>query len=299
MAVCGGGGLTPEDRAELLVILANDSDEQIKERAANALLTTPAESFILALKREDASPRLFGYCAENLMKHPGMADALAQNPRCPLDLLVRVAHQLSPASVQALCDSLERLSSSPLLVAALASNPALTTEQRALLHDIEDESGVDQAALAEAAAAAETDVAKRDTLIQRIGKMRVIDRIKLALTGNREERMTLIRDPNKLVQRAVLQSPKLTDQEVESFAGMTSLNEEVLRIIAGNRSFIKSYTIVKKLINNPKVPLDISLHLLPRLNPTDVKFLTMNKNIPETLRSTAAKLMRQRKMGVN
>ncbi len=295
MAVFAGGGFSPEDRAELLTILASDSDEQIKDRAANALLSVPVESFLAALKRDDASPKLVQYCAENLVAKPGVADAMAQNPRTPPDMLVRVAAMLSAESVRALIEDLDRLTRSPVLVAALATNPNVTDEQRNLLDEMDRETPVDEAAMAEALAAIEPDVAKRDTMIQRLNKMRVVERIKLALTGNREERMTLIRDPNKLVQRAVLQSPKLTDQEVETFAGMANLNEEILRMIAGNRAFIKSYVVVKKLTGNPKVPLDVTLHLLPRLNMTDLKFLTMSKNIPETLRNLAFKLMRERK----
>ncbi|MBI3405932.1 MAG: hypothetical protein HY046_10800 [Acidobacteria bacterium] len=97
-----------------------------------------------------------------------------------------------------------------------------------------------------------------------------------------------------MVQRAVLQSPRVTEQEIESYAAMTSLSDEILRLIARNRNFMKNYTIVKKLITNPKLPVDVSLHLLPRMTGQDLKFLTMNKNIPETLRSTAVKLQRSR-----
>jgi hypothetical protein len=296
MAVIAGGGFSPEDRAELLTILAGDPDENIKERAANALLSVPVESFLAAMKRPDASPRVIQYCAENLANKPGMADALAQNTRTPHDLLVKLAPQLSSESVQALLNDLDRLTHSPVLGAALSMNPNLTVDQKRTLEDLQkDDEGIDEEAMREALASIEPDAQKRETLIQRLNKMRVVDRIKLALTGNREERITLIRDPNKLVQRAVLQSPKLTEQEVENFAGMANLNEEILRVIAGNRQFIKNYNVVKRLVNNPKVPLDITLHLMPRLNMTDIKFLTMNKNIPETLRNLAFKLMRERK----
>jgi hypothetical protein len=96
------------------------------------------------------------------------------------------------------------------------------------------------------------------------------------------------------VQRAVLQSPRLTDQEVEAFASMSSLTDEILRLIANNRNFRKNYTVVRNLINNPKTPIDVSLHMLPILNAIDLKRLTTNKNIPETLRSTANKLHRTR-----
>ena len=119
-------------------------------------------------------------------------------------------------------------------------------------------------------------------------------RVQLALKAGSEERRTLIRDANKVVQRAVLQSPRLTEQEVEAFAGMANLTDEVLRLIAGNRNFRKNYTVVRNLLNNPKTPIDVSLHILPQLNAQDLKRLTMNKNIPETLRSTAMKLNRQR-----
>jgi len=75
---------------------------------------------------------------------------------------------------------------------------------------------------------------------------------------------------------------------------MANVSQEVLRIISVNRVFMKNYVVVKNLTKNPKTPLDVSLHLLPRLTPIDLKFLTGNKNIPETLRSTALKLQRSR-----
>ncbi len=143
-------------------------------------------------------------------------------------------------------------------------------------------------------AAAEPDVAQRQTLIQRIAKMTVAQRVQYAIKGASDARRTLIRDPNKVVQRAVLQSPRLTDQEVEAFASMSILTDEILRLIAGNRVFRKNYVVVRNLINNPKTPLDVTLHMLPMLNPQDLKRLSTNKNIPETLRTTAFKLQRTR-----
>jgi len=81
---------------------------------------------------------------------------------------------------------------------------------------------------------------------------------------------------------------------VEAFAAMSNLTDEILRLIGKNRSFRKNYTVVRNLLNNGKAPLDVTLNLLPMLNPLDLKKLTMNKNVPETLRTTAVKLQRQR-----
>jgi len=151
--------------------------------------------------------------------------------------------------------------------------------------------------MAEMFAEAEPDAAKRETLMQKVAHMNVVERLTLALKGGRTERMLLIRDPNKLVQKCVLQSPRLTDTEVEAFASMTNLSAEILRAISLNKFFMKSYSVVKNLTNNSKTPIDVSLHLFPRLTATDLVKLTTNKNVPETLRSAAIKLHRKRKMG--
>ncbi|MGH9745850.1 MAG: hypothetical protein ACRD59_07045 [Candidatus Acidiferrales bacterium] len=295
LAVCSGGiALSPEDRAELLAVLAADADAAIAERATNVLLTLTPESFLAAIGRADADAHVFKYSADHLAEKPGIADALAKNEACPAKFVASVARHLTAAGIQALLDNMERLSDDPHLAEALAQSQAASKEQQALLAEIHKNEPIALKDLEEAAKDAEPDPVKRETLLGKIAHMNVVQRLTLALKGNREARMILIKDPNKLVQRCVLQSPRLTDMEVESFAKMTNLSEEVFRVISLTRKFIKSYVIMKNLVNNPKTPLDISLHLLPRLNANDLKLLTTNKNIPDTLRSIAVKTQRQR-----
>jgi len=297
LSICSGGiPLTPEDKAELLAILASDPETAVSERAQSVLLTQPVQYFISAIGREDADPRLFEYCADNLGDKPGVADALAKNGACPTALVTRVAQHLTSDGIQALLDNLERFVSDPELVVQVAKSTAPTVGQRELLGEMQ-KGAMSMKEIEEVAAEIEPDVQKRLSLTQKVAHMNVVQRLTLALKGGREERMLLIRDPNKLVQRCVLQSPRLTDLEVEGFASMTSLSEEVFRTIFLTRKFVKNYAIIKNLISNPKTPLDISLHLLPRLNATDLRILTSNKNIPDTLRSMAVKLHRKRKMG--
>jgi hypothetical protein len=296
MAVCTGGAhLAPADRAEILAVLASDGDEMVSSRAQDALLSQPVESFVEALKREQALPALYAYAAKNLADKPGVCDAMVQNKNCGAEFLVPAVRHLSTLGIQALMEELDRVSESPALASALEQSASLTAEQKSQLHELHGPGNpIDEAALAEAAAAAESDLARRQTLLQRLAKMTVAQRVQFAMKGGSEARRTLIRDNNKVVQRAVLQSPRLTDQEVEAFAGMTSLTDEILRSIAGNRAFRKNYTVVRNLINNPKTPLDVTLHMLPILNAVDLKRLTTNKNVPETLRTTALKLQRTR-----
>jgi hypothetical protein len=296
IAVCAGGAhLAPADRAEVLAVLAGDADEMVAARAQDAILSQPVESFVEAIRREQVLPALLSYAAKNLADKPGVCDAMVQNKNCPAEYLVPVARHLSTMAVQSLMEELDRVSESPALASALEQSSSLTIDQKNQLHELHGPGNpIDEAALAEAAAAVESDLARRQTLIQRLAKMTVAQRVQFAMKGGSEARRTLIRDNNKVVQRAVLQSPRLTDQEVEAFAAMSSLTDEILRLIANNRNFRKNYTVVRNLINNPKTPLDVSLHMLPILNPIDLKRLTTNKNIPETLRTTANKLHRTR-----
>src|SRR5258707_944511 len=296
MAVCTGGAhLASADRTEILAVLAGDTDEMVAGRAQDAILSQPVESFVEAIKREQALPALLSYAAKNLADKPGVCEAMVQNRNCPAEYLIPVVRHLSTLGIQALMEELDRVSESAALASALEQSSSLTIDQRNQLHELHGPSNpIDEAALAEAAAAVESDLARRQTLIQRLAKMTVAQRVQFAMKGGPEARRTLIRDNNKVVQRAVLQSPRLTDQEVEAFAGMTSLTDEILRLIAGNRVFRKNYSVVRNLINNPKTPLDVTMHMLPMLNVVDLKRLTSNKNVPETLRTTAMKLQRTR-----
>lgn len=294
LAVCTGGvSMNEIERAEILAVLALDEIEGVAQAAAQALVKVAPENFIAALAQPDAAPAMLHYCAGNLATAPGISDALAKNPSCPAKLLEKVAPQISTAGIQALLEHLERLSSSVALIDALAAGPNANPEQKSLLLELR-KTALEAGELNEAVEAAESDPTKRRTLLERLAKMNVLERVKLALTGGREERIILIRDPNKVVQRSVLQSPRLTEAEVESFASMTTLTMEILRIIAHNRLWMKNYTIVKNLIFNSKTPLDITMHQLPRLTPRDLKILSTSKSVPETLRSTAAKMVIKR-----
>lgn len=125
--------------------------------------------------------------------------------------------------------------------------------------------------------------------VRRIAGMSVAQRVMLAMKGTREERAILIRDPNKVVGVSVLSSPKLTETEVESITRMASVSEEVLRMIAHTRGWMKNYSIVFGLTRNPKTPLAISMNLLVRLTDRDLRLLSSDRNIPDTLRLTARK----------
>jgi hypothetical protein len=181
----------------------------------------------------------------------------------------------------------------------LTSEEESETEQEEAPAEANQAAGTSVAAAAAQAMAAvqedfEASEQKKLTILQKISRMKVGERIKLGFIGGREERSILIRDTAKLVQNAVLQSPKLTDPEAELFAGSKNLQENVFREIARQRRFLKLYPVVRNLVNNPKCPLDISLTLVKSLMIHDLKALRHSKGVPDTIRKVAAKLYQEK-----
>jgi hypothetical protein len=128
---------------------------------------------------------------------------------------------------------------------------------------------------------------EKASVVQRLANMSVPEKVKAAMKGTREMRAILIRDPNKLVAMSVLSCPKVTETEVESFARMGSVGEDVLRTIGHTRAWIKNYNVVLALVRNAKTPVAMSLVLLNRLNEGDVRRLSIDRNVPEPLRIAA------------
>jgi hypothetical protein len=136
--------------------------------------------------------------------------------------------------------------------------------------------------------------AQRDNTMQKINRLDVKGRIQLALKGNKEERSILIRDGTKVVALAVLEAPKLADGEVERFALQKNVLEAVLRHIPLKRRFMKNYIVVRNLVANPRTPLDLGLGLMKHLMVQDLKNISTNKEISETVRNLAMKMYKQK-----
>lgn len=132
--------------------------------------------------------------------------------------------------------------------------------------------------------------AERVSLIRRIMFLNARDRMKLAMKGDREARGILIRDSNRMVAVAVINNPRVTDQEVENIAAMRTVADEVLRLIALNRSWARSYSIIHNLVRNPRTPIPTAISTLPRIRTRDLKQLTQNRNVSEAVRRQALRL---------
>ena len=135
---------------------------------------------------------------------------------------------------------------------------------------------------------------ERGSALQKIAKLDIKGRIQLAMKGTKEERSLLIRDGTKIVALAVLESPKISDGEVERFATQKNVLEAVLRGIPMKRRFAKNYAIVRNLVFNPRTPLDLSLGLMKNMLVGDLRNLSNNKEISDTVRKLATKMFKQK-----
>lgn len=135
---------------------------------------------------------------------------------------------------------------------------------------------------------------ERIALIRRIMLMKVKDRVKLAMKGDREARAILIRDSNRIVAQAVIRNPRITDQEIEAIAAMRTVNDDVLRVIASNRAWARQYPVIHNLARNPRTPLPTAMQILPRLYAKDLKALGQNRNVAEAVRRQALRIVTTR-----
>lgn len=135
---------------------------------------------------------------------------------------------------------------------------------------------------------------ERISLIRRIILMSVKDRIKLAMKGDREARGILIRDSNKVVATGVIHNPRITDNEVENISAMRTVSDEVLRLVALNRGWARSYSIIHNLARNPRTPIATAMTILPRIRTKDLQHISQSRNVSEAVRRQAYRLSQTR-----
>ena len=327
LAAQGALPLKPSDLVELLHVLLRDAQPEVRDTAAATLLAQPLD-VMLGIGRDRETPP--GVLAWMVAQRPEreLREAVLQNSSLQDDAIQVLAGSLSEDLAELVVINQTRLLRSTPLLEALEVNPSLSNDQKRRLRELREtfrigpqpatpppppvlaqepppveqvdeslqappEAPVNESdALVRYLSEDERGQADKVSAVQRIYRLNTAEKIITALKGSREERAILVRDANRLVATSVLGSPRLTDAEIESFAGMKSLSEEMLRIIGGHREWTKRYQVVASLVRNPKTPIGMSLTLVPRLNTRDIKSLTVDRNVPEVIRKHAQKFLK-------
>ena len=237
--------------------------------------------------------------------------ALAPRAQEQLALLVLLADDPDPEIRRATAGTLDQLPIEPLR--AFLTRPDTTPEMRKFFVDRGLEP-LAPAANTPSAAAIDLDEPLLDTLSdlpevpnvpdtplpdaepKMLSSLSVLDRMKLAMKGTREQRSVLVRDSNKLVSAAVLSSPKVNEAEIEAFTKMGNVSEDVMRIIGQNRAWTKNYGIILGLCKHPKTPPALAMSFVQRLHEKDLKNISTDRNAKDGLRLLAKKMLTKGKM---
>lgn len=319
--------VTREELVRVLVLLVNDGDEEIAGAARSSLGEFSTEVLISTLRVEKLDPLeidLLARCREDeslwgeVVRSPGTADQtlrwlartappmtqssiitnqtrimgcleiledLRHNPIVSQDVLRRIREFeeefLQKAIVWATAEELQpKVEQGPSIEDALAQLRAIGMQIPGLVPGVEGE----EMRLPEPEPGAPPEV--RDAF-QRISMMTTFEKIMAALRGTREERFILVRDRSVLVVRAVVNSPKMNEADIEQIAANRGANPEAFRIISTKQRMLRRYGILKALCFNPKVPTGITLQLFRRLNQRDLSLLGKDRGVPEALRKVA------------
>lgn len=130
---------------------------------------------------------------------------------------------------------------------------------------------------------------------QLVQVMGIAEKIKMALTGDKEWRKILIKDANKLVSSGVLKNPRITEPEVLTILKSGVQNDEIMRLICSNKEWVKNYQIRKALIENPKTPMASALRFLGTMNEKDVSGYAKSRNISSVLATQAKRMLLNKK----
>lgn len=329
MAAKGLVPLSPSDMISVLFMLMYDPEEKVRDTAGAEAQKLPDRITATAFRDEQVNPAVLGWFLELYINNDTYAEMLILNAGTPDDAVARVSATCGLRTAEIIGQNQLRLLRHDDIIRELAKNPIA---QGALIDGVCDfavRSGMnlpDVTQLAEArvrlfgpqAAAAPVaegptadelisefggegqeqtaplEEGKRLSLGQKIMKMNVSEKIKLATKGNKEARSILIRDSNRLVSVATIRSPRISEGEVMAQAQNRVASDEVLRVITSNREWMRNYGIKMALVKNPKVPQAIAMRLLGQLHEMDVKTLARDKNVPGTVQQMAKKMVNKK-----
>jgi hypothetical protein len=246
---------------------------------------------------ESARARSITRVREELARNPHLTPAEIASLGLKQELADKPAGEAEPKSAEVEAELARYQTENAVAIAEAEGKPfqlaEATEDERSHLRATEAATPATSSEYAAAAKPASNKPERLSTL-QKIARLSVGERVQLGMKGSRDERFILIRDGSKVVSAAVLESPKLTEQEVETFAAMKNVQETVLRGIAGKRKFMKLYAVTRALVSNPRCPLDVALPLMKNLLAADLKAVSMNKNVSDTLRKLAFKMHREK-----
>jgi len=281
-----------------LLFLIHGKDAGIKAEAQKSLKNLPVNSLKPVAESEETHPQVLDLIARYRSADLGVMETLLFNPAVENRTLIDLAERCGGEALALIAGNDERLIAAPEIIDAILANPQADqalklrfgwkveeAEQTASEQPLQDQEYTEEEG--EVEDLEEENLSKYQQALE----FGVSDKIKLALTGDKEWRSIFLKDNNKLVCSAVLKNPRITDGEVLMIAKNRSANEELIRIINLNRDWVKNYEIRKALVMNPRTPLPKALRYMASLSDKEIKELSKSKNVSQVIVNNARRMM--------
>jgi len=317
--------LKDEEYLETLVFVI--PDKKFGDRAGKIFRSTPSTVKLGYIKKKEANHTVARLILTTALHNDDKEILIAavNNQALPVDMLMMIAEAGSYPTLTALLENQIKMIAYPEIMDAIEQNRVADTFIKGKITEIreyylnvektepipEEDILEDLQNIADSAEIKEilekvddtewlaeiTVEEKALSTLEKINRMRLPEKVKLALEGTKTERMILLRDPSKVVVKSVLSSPKISEDEVLIFLKIKSIDREFIEKIAKSKEWTKKYPIVQGLVHNPKTPVTEGMRLTRNLHHRDLVILSRDRNANPVITKFAKNLLNQ-KQGV-
>jgi len=312
--------MAPVERLVALAALLGDPTDTVRAAARQGWEETPPAFFLDAVRNPRLPAPVLDLVAATRGSDPALVQIVLSHPSVGAKTFRRFLASEDGEILGTIAHNQRALQHHPEVARELVANPALHPAEKGRLvslYDLEpeaapEEAGEEAAGESDAEPLPEPDIplpahlapalvedgheadADPKNLYQQIQSLSVAEKIKLAYLGSKDARRLLSRDTNRVVQRAVLQSPKIREDEVLPIVQDRTVAEEILRLVIGRKDWIKNYPIRLALCQNPKTPAPRAMRLLETLQDRDLRNISKSRNVPSPISAGAIRILARR-----
>ena len=306
-AARGGLQLSIVDQVHAQLLLYSQGDEELRHAAMEALKSSSNNALRPVLEDRDQHPKVLDFLAKVRIEDLGTLILMRTNTAVDDATWKYVFRNCNYEVLDYFCDDKLTRSFSRDVCAAILDNPQASTQMKALVADAgeplpqDSEATSDVEKLTDGEELDEEDFSddfeetKNITKQQMVLELDISEKIKYAMTGDKEWRTILIKDSNKLVSGAVLKNPRITEGEVLFQAQNRSASEEIIRLILLEREWMKNYAIRLALVTHPRTPVARALRLLTTLQEKDIRVLAKSRNVASAISNGCRRMLAAKK----
>ncbi|MDH3973959.1 MAG: hypothetical protein OEV42_06740 [Deltaproteobacteria bacterium] len=304
MRMLAAEGRLPVEPKELLValyFLTKDKDPHVSSEAEKSLLNIPLHILTATLQSEETHPRIIDHLSHLYADNNEILQVIIESPNVVRQTLEAIAESADEDLLAFISEKGSIISKYPSLFECIKKNPVISAPVLEKIGSILEEDGSSReseefpAELIKEKEEADDEEKEEGSLYAQILEMGVSQKIKLAITGNKEARGLLVKEPNRLICGNVMKNPRITESEVVLFSSSKSVGEEVFRAITANRDWMKNYQIKLNLVSNPRVPLPTAMNLLTHIRDKDLELLSKSRNVSKSIANMARRMVSAKK----